>query len=131
MDIIQFDEEMFDHDRTNFELEGDHKLLACKNCHKQDGFYRLPKHECFDCHDRDDSHKSSLGLNCENCHIEDAWLPAYFNHSKTDFPLRNNHSDVGCQYCHVNERYENTPNNCYFCHYLDDVHDGDRGHGLP
>lgn len=127
MDIIQFDEEVFDHNRTNFTLNGAHKLLACKTCHKKDRFYRLPKHDCFDCHERDDSHKSSMGDKCENCHIEAAWIPAVFNHAKTDFPLRNNHRNVGCQYCHVNERYKDTPKNCYFCHYLDDVHKGDRG----
>jgi len=126
-DIIQLDEEMFDHGRTNFKLAGDHVSLTCKSCHKRSDFYRLKKHDCIVCHEDDDSHKERMGEKCDNCHIEDGWLPAYFNHTKTDFPLRNNHLDVGCQYCHVNERYQETPKNCYFCHYLDDVHVGNRG----
>jgi hypothetical protein len=127
MDIIQLDEEMFDHDKTNFKLKGNHKSITCESCHKKAKFYRLPRHDCVDCHEKDDSHKGRMGRKCENCHIEDAWLPANFDHAKTDFPLRNNHQNVGCQYCHVNERYKDTPKNCYFCHYLDDVHDGDHG----
>lgn len=127
MDIVQLDEEMFDHEKTNFKLRGNHASIPCKSCHKKDRFYRLPKHECVDCHEKDDSHKERMGRKCENCHIESAWMPSFFIHKKTDFPLRNNHKNVGCQYCHVNERYKDTPKNCYFCHYLDDVHDGERG----
>jgi len=127
MDIIQFDEEMFDHSKTNFELRGDHMSLTCDSCHKKKRFYRLPKHECINCHEKDDSHKERMGTKCKNCHIEQGWFPSNFNHDKTDFPLRNAHVDVGCQYCHVNERYVDTPKNCYFCHFLDDVHNGDNG----
>lgn len=126
-DIVQLDLETFDHDKTNFVLRGNHISITCKSCHTKDRFYRLPKHNCIDCHEKDDSHKQRMGTKCENCHVEAAWFPAFFDHSKTDFPLRNNHKEVGCQYCHVNERYKDTPKNCYFCHYLDDVHEGDRG----
>ncbi|MFV2056157.1 MAG: hypothetical protein ACC707_06790, partial [Thiohalomonadales bacterium] len=77
-DIIQLDEEMFDHGRTNFKLAGDHVSLTCKNCHKRDNFYRLEKHSCIMCHEDDDSHKERMGERCDNCHIEEGWLPAYF-----------------------------------------------------
>jgi len=127
MDIVQLDEEMLDHNNTNFKLNGAHVITPCKSCHKKEKFYRLPKHNCIDCHEVDDSHKARMGEKCENCHVELAWLPARFNHEKTKFPLRNNHRDIACQYCHVNERYNETPKNCYFCHYLDDVHESDRG----
>jgi len=127
MDIVQLDQEMFDHNKTNFTLNGNHDITPCKKCHKKDRFYRLPKHKCINCHEVDDSHKANMGKNCEHCHVELAWMPARFNHEKTNFPLRNNHRDINCQYCHVNERYNKTPKNCYFCHYLDDVHAGDRG----
>ncbi|HEY5602501.1 MAG TPA: cytochrome c3 family protein [Gammaproteobacteria bacterium] len=126
-DIVQLDHEVFDHSRTEFELRGTHQSLTCDNCHKKPKFFRIPKYDCIDCHEEDDSHKGRMGRKCNNCHFEAGWLPANFNHDKTDFPLRNAHQDVSCQYCHVNERYLKTPKNCYFCHYLDDVHKGDRG----
>jgi len=127
MDIIQLNREIFDHRRTEFELKGMHQSTDCKLCHTKDKYYRIPKFGCIDCHEKDDSHKGRMGEKCSNCHLELGWLPATFNHDKTDFPLRNVHQEVGCQFCHVNERYIKTPKNCYFCHYLDDVHKGDRG----
>ncbi len=127
MDIVQLDQETLGHNNTNFKLNGIHAITPCKRCHKKEKFYRLPRHECVDCHELHDPHKARMGESCNNCHVELAWLPARFNHDKTNFPLRNNHRNISCQSCHVNERYSKTPKNCYFCHYLDDVHDGDRG----
>lgn len=126
-DIVQLDPELFDHDKTEFKLAGAHKSTECKACHKKIGVYRQPEKICIDCHKADDPHKERMGKKCENCHIEGAWLPARFDHSKTKFKLKNTHRDIECKNCHVNERYDDTPRNCYFCHYLNDVHEGDRG----
>jgi hypothetical protein len=126
-DIIQLDTELFDHNKTDFKLAGAHRSIECKSCHRKVGVFRQPERTCFDCHKADDPHKKRMGKKCENCHIEGSWLPAHFDHSKTKFKLKNTHRNVSCQNCHVNERYDNTPRNCYFCHYLDDVHKGDRG----
>lgn len=126
-DIIQMDQELFDHDKTEFKLKGAHKSVECSNCHKKIGVYRQPEKVCIDCHKADDPHKERMGKKCENCHIEGSWLPARFDHSNTKFKLENTHRDIGCKNCHVNERYDDTPRNCYFCHYLNDVHGGDRG----
>ena len=35
MDIIQMDEEVFDHSRTEFKLKGDHRTIQCSDCHKK------------------------------------------------------------------------------------------------
>ncbi len=126
-DIVQLDREIFLHDRTSFKLQGAHRSLSCDLCHTQKNFYRVKRYECINCHEKDDLHKERMGAKCNNCHIEASWQPAFFNHKKTDFPLRANHANVSCTSCHVNQRYANTPKNCYFCHYLDDVHGGDRG----
>ena len=126
-DIIQLDSEIFDHSKTEFKLGGAHRSAECSGCHKKKGLYRQPERVCKDCHQKDEPHKKRMGGKCENCHIEGAWLPARFDHSKTKFKLKNTHRDVACNNCHVNERYDDTPRNCYFCHYLDDVHKSDRG----
>ena len=82
-DIVQLDLELFDHDKTEFKLAGAHKSTECKDCHKKVGVYRQPEKICIDCHEKDDPHKERMGKKCENCHIEGAWLPARFDHSKT------------------------------------------------
>ena len=126
-DIVQLDTELFDHNDTEFKLGGAHQSADCAACHKKAGVYRMPDHACHNCHAADDAHKERMGKKCENCHVEGAWLPAYFDHSRTKFKLQNAHREAACYNCHVNERYDDTPRNCYFCHFLDDVHKGDRG----
>lgn len=126
-DIVQLDAELFDHGDTEFKLGGAHQSADCSVCHKKVGVYRMPERTCQDCHQVDDPHKKRMGKKCENCHVEGAWLPAYYDHSRTKFKLKNAHREAACYNCHVNERYDDTPRNCYFCHFLDDVHKGDRG----
>lgn len=126
-DIVQLDAELFNHNDTEFKLAGAHRSAACVVCHKKVGVYRMPERGCYDCHQVDDTHKKRMGKKCENCHVEGAWLPAYYDHSRTKFKLKNAHREAACYNCHVNERYDDTPRNCYFCHFLDDVHKGDRG----
>ena len=127
MDIIQLDTELFDHSSTDFKLLGAHRSVDCGSCHLKSGLYREGARFCHDCHQRDDIHKARMGKKCENCHMEGSWSPAHFDHEATKFRLRNAHAEVKCYQCHVNERYDGTPLNCYFCHFLDDVHEGDRG----
>ena len=126
-DIVQLDTELFNHDQTEFKLAGAHISIDCKECHKKVNVYRMPERTCHACHAKDEPHKKRMGKQCENCHIEGAWLPAFYDHSKTKFKLRNAHREAACYHCHVNERYDDTPRNCYFCHHLDDTHKGDRG----
>jgi len=126
-DIVQLDTDLFDHNKTEFKLAGAHISSDCTDCHKKADVYRMPERVCDDCHEADEPHKKRMGKQCENCHTEGAWLPAYFDHSKTGFQLKNEHREVSCYNCHVNERYDNTPQSCYFCHHLDDVHKNDRG----
>ena len=125
--IAAFDHEAFDHKQTNFLLKGWHKQLECVACHKPKAKYREAKPECYDCHKDDDQHKTRFGKACNNCHIEVSWKASRFDHDKTDFKLKDKHKDVECVECHPNERYENTPTKCFFCHELDDEHKGKHG----
>ena len=54
MDIIQMDQEVFDHSRTEFELKGSHATIPCNECHKKPKYYRIAKYNCVDCHEEDD-----------------------------------------------------------------------------
>jgi len=126
-DIAEFDKESFDHSLTEFRLRGWHKQIACTECHNPKAKYRDNRSKCIECHKQDDKHKTRFKVNCENCHIEDTWKAARFNHNKTDFKLKYLHKDVTCASCHPNERYENTSVKCFFCHELDDEHKGKFG----
>jgi hypothetical protein len=125
--IAAFDQEVFDHDKTDFELKGWHVQVACAGCHHPKAKFREAPVKCISCHREDDKHKARMGKACNNCHVEKTWKIARFDHDKTDFKLKGAHIDVGCVDCHPNERYENTPMKCFFCHELDDEHKGNRG----
>lgn len=126
--IAEFNRETFDHDQTDFRLQGAHAGVACNACHKQDVKYREAPSACFDCHEEDDAHKGNLGKQCADCHSERGWdKEPEFDHDETDFRLRGKHRDVGCVSCHVGEQYEDTPSTCVSCHRYKDVHGGNYG----
>ena len=60
-DIVQFDRETFNHNFTNFQLNGAHKEAACEGCHQPKAKYRAAPHLCIDCHKKADKHKGRLG----------------------------------------------------------------------
>jgi hypothetical protein len=98
----------FDHTTTNWDLEGAHNSLECRECHIIDvngadvvqEFYGLSS-TCVDCHE--DEHGGQFGLkpDCKECHgAEKGWEALYFDHNETNFPLEGKHIDVDCSQCH-------------------------------
>jgi hypothetical protein len=82
---------------------------------------------CYACHKKDDKHKGAAGSACTDCHTERNWKEIRFDHDKTRYKLRNKHGEVPCKDCHANDRYKDTPTNCYSCHKKDDKHKGQEG----
>jgi hypothetical protein len=80
----------------------DHSLLQadareeCESCHKSPG---------------DSLHQQITG-NCSQCHAQDKWVPANFDHDKY-FVLDRDHK-VKCATCHVRNDYSRYT--CYGCH---------------
>jgi hypothetical protein len=68
----------------------------CESCHKAPG---------------DSLHRQITG-NCKQCHNQQAWKPAAFEHDKL-FLLDRDHN-VSCVTCHVNNDYSRYT--CYGCH---------------
>jgi len=68
---------------------------------------------CQDCHKApvDPLHKQITG-NCKQCHSQDKWKPATFDHDKY-FQLDRDHNK-GCVTCHVRNDYSRYT--CYGCH---------------
>jgi hypothetical protein len=64
----------FDHDRTNFKLEGKHKDIRCSECHKTPTNSKVTLAvSCVSCHGKDDKHDGAYGDHCEHCHIGLNW----------------------------------------------------------
>ena len=140
-DMVRFDHDNFDHDLTGYELEGQHDIIECRECHKpefifnpdirkrEDTFLGLDQ-DCVSCHD--DYHQETLGSDCISCHDIEAFRPApKFDHDDANYVLRGEHINVECIDCHQKEtrngvefqRFVDIPyNDCIVCH--DDIHRG-------
>ncbi len=125
--IVNLDTKAFDHNLTDFGLRGKHQTVACEKCHEPQHKYRDAALECKSCHAKDDVHKGELGSKCADCHSENLWKPARFDHSKTRFALTQKHVDVKCTQCHKGNNYTNAPLTCVACHKKDDDSKGHKG----
>ncbi|MEZ5391388.1 MAG: hypothetical protein R2724_00600 [Bryobacterales bacterium] len=127
----------FDHNRTDFALEGAHRTVPCSQCHRrEDGvpgvdgvvFSAAPL-ACSGCHE--DVHagqfdKETDAQVCSKCHTNDDWKPTEFDHRRySAFKLDGAHEDVPCRMCHNQRRlvgaveaivYRGTPRACEACH---------------
>lgn len=112
----------FDHDKTDYPLEGFHKPVACNECHEPDAklkrvttFAPLSFAQCTDCHA--DPHKGKFGADCTTCHsVYRKWPNVFqgglktkasetkFDHAKTKFPLKGYHQAVSCESCHYDPK---------------------------
>jgi len=66
----------FNHDKTNFKLDGPHKKGAnkCYACHAKPMDKKVvASTACGSCHDRDDVHNGNFGDRCDRCHEGNDW----------------------------------------------------------
>lgn len=118
----------FDHQKTQFPLEGKHKPVGCEKCHVTKLFADTTK-VCFECHKKDDEHQGNFGTKCEHCHSDRTWERKDFDHRKeTGYALQGAHAKVRCAECHTRPLFSTkTPTVCGVCHRHDDAHDGALG----
>ena len=115
----------FDHDKTDFKLIGEHKMVDCKECHK--GSLTIPiKHDqCKDCHK--DFHKGEFKQgngptpDCNQCHTNDGFTPSTFTVEKHNlkFKLEGAHLATSCTDCHKKEgvwTFRKIGKRCIDCH---------------
>ncbi len=122
-DIVALDEEVFDHNQTDFSLIGAHQAVPCASCHEDGKKLREAPSQCVDCHKDDEPHDGALGRECADCHTATSWVQIQnFDHSQTRFPLQNSHATVACTACHAGEVYKDLPRTCVGCHRIQDVH---------
>ncbi len=125
--VVELDEKKFDHRQTDYLLKGKHVETECNKCHLPGKKYRNTQATCIACHKKDDEHKGKLGTKCADCHAEDNWKEARFDHDKTKFRLEDKHIKVACKDCHRDNAFKNTPMACVSCHRKDDKHKGRYG----
>jgi nitrate/TMAO reductase-like tetraheme cytochrome c subunit len=99
----------FDHNKTDFKLQGAHKDQTCRECHFRKNetgktvqvFGELTT-SCLSCHK--DIHYGQFdqngSANCLECHGFDNWKASRFDHGKTRFKLDGAHEKVPCKSCH-------------------------------
>lgn len=100
----------FDHNKTDYPLEGKHTRVSCAACHGSTPLAKLKHEQCRDCHA--DYHQGQFRKRksrgeCAECHTVQGFAPARFsieNHQKTRFPLRDGHLAVPCNQCHISRR---------------------------
>jgi hypothetical protein len=119
----------FDHDTTEFPLQGVHADTSCASCHSNQTYVDTPM-TCISCHKADDVHDGSRGESCGDCHSSSNWNAEFDHLAETGFALEGAHADLACANCHVTssgQALEALPTDCQGCHSSDDVHLGRHG----
>jgi hypothetical protein len=130
-ELIQFDEEGFNHLSTGFPIDGEHEGLECNDCHTDEsGSWQGLERECISCHVDEDPHGTEnsdrdLLESCDSCHTAVDWsalplLASIFDHGsdvQVDYPLTGAHVDVDCEDCHSDWQFVPTDHErCLDCH---------------
>lgn len=124
--------EAFNHNLTDYPLEGMHTKVDCKQCHKGKFTTEMEFNSCNNCHE--DYHEGQFKKNgftpdCVQCHTLDNnftySLFSFEEHDKTAFPLEGAHIATPCFACHVDENtkkwtFNNKGSKCITCH--EDIH---------
>lgn len=105
----------FDHNRSDFKLEGKHAEVACDSCHQKNVYQDTPT-DCYTCHRQDDEHGGRFGTDCVACHSPFDWEDVTFDHDQSDFPLMGAHITVLCEECHINGQFAGLSTACVSCH---------------
>lgn len=128
------DMSFFDHTVADFQLEGLHLGVDCRECHTTRFSDAIAFNECRNCHeDYHEGEFESIAGNpdCESCHTVDHGFDysmySLEQHQETSFPLEGAHMATPCFACHLDEREErwtfrNIGNTCVDCH--DNIHEG-------
>ncbi|MBT6763687.1 MAG: cytochrome c3 family protein, partial [Prolixibacteraceae bacterium] len=90
---------IFNHDSTQFVLEGEHRFTDCAACHTSLVFSEA-KTNCVDCHT--DMHNNTVGTDCAQCHNSNSWIVSNISeiHQLSRFPLLGAHNTADCSACH-------------------------------
>ena len=115
----------FDHNKTNFPLEGLHQTVECSKCHGNTTSSKPRYKNCTDCHKDYHNGEFTTGAilrDCSECHTVNGFKPSTFTikeHNKINFKLTGGHLAVPCQSCHYKVdawHFRKIGENCIDCH---------------
>ncbi|WP_346862623.1 hypothetical protein [uncultured Draconibacterium sp.] len=111
----------FNHNSTNFMLEGEHEVTNCAACHTSLVFSDAST-SCISCHT--DMHNTSVGMDCARCHDSKSWIVSNITelHQMGRFPLLGAHTTADCAACHTSAsrlEFEPLGVDCIDCHRQD------------
>jgi len=115
----RFDDIKAQHDVGDFSLTGAHDQLDCARCHPRGERRRGQGNLCVTCHRKDDVHKNSLSPRCGDCHSQQAFAPARFDHLSVGCSLVGQHATLPCADCHLNGNFGAVSPVCVSCHRTD------------
>ena len=122
--------------QSDYDHESHQINETCENCHVGSHWADLifnhinfTNTDCKSCHIPEQINSinpphadGNISPDCEVCHATtESWTISPFTHtvSQTDYLLTGAHLTTNCESCHVNEIYNNTPNDCWSCHEQD------------
>jgi len=111
----------FNHNNTQFKLEGQHVYTNCRECHTSLVFAET-KTNCSDCHT--DMHNTTVGNDCAKCHTPKSWIVNNITeiHQQSRFPLLGAHNTADCSACHTSAsklEFQPLGVECIDCHRAD------------
>lgn len=102
----------------------------CRTCHNRPGLQGMGN-LCITCHQRDDIHHNALGPRCGDCHTQQTFLGARFNHDSVGCTLRGIHRMLPCVDCHKGGNYSGLAPMCISCHRDDAMRAAATVRGIP
>jgi cytochrome b subunit of formate dehydrogenase len=109
--LVSLDRQAFNHNNTNFPLDGRHQAVPCEECHEQRAgshaagrmkYLGLDYTSCTSCHR--DPHNDPRAAHCRTCHTMQGWERnnLTFDHGRdSKFPLVGGHARLACEKCHL------------------------------
>ncbi|HSJ09402.1 MAG TPA: cytochrome c3 family protein [Longimicrobiales bacterium] len=117
--LVRLDTARFAHDSTGYRLDGAHRAVACRACHRAAAVVDADVRDllrtnpgattylglgraCTDCHRSGSPHGAQFGQRaCDECHTTEGWDGAErFRHERARYPLTGAHTRVACAECH-------------------------------
>lgn len=124
--------DFFNHNVTDYPLEGKHVGVDCKSCHTNRYTEPIDFAACKNCHidyHLGEFEDQQVSPDCSQCHsLHEGFQYSLFSledHAETPFPLVGSHLATPCFDCHLKEEqwtFRNIGNTCVDCHK--DIHEG-------
>ncbi len=109
------------HDVPGIRFAGAHDRVSCYKCHTLGRLLEGTGPLCITCHRSDDIHNNGLGPRCGECHSQNTWAGAHFDHNTVGCNLTGIHRLTPCALCHTGGNFAALSPTCVSCHRKDAI----------